>query len=259
VDEGRTTNDCFVVRPSSKVRSYFWTITYLSRWFMSSSEANLRVLIIADDPLTRAGLATLLTDQPGFSVVGRIATGGDLLAEVDIYRPDLLLFDLGWDPALSPASARSGQEQPPTSLDSLAELREAGLPVIALIPAETYAPEAWPVGPGGLLLRQVDSDKLVAALKAVAQGLSVFDATLSTATLPAKSFQAATLPEPLTPRELQVLRLIAEGLPNKAIARRLDISDHTVKFHVNAILTKIGAQSRTEAVVQATRLGLILL
>jgi DNA-binding NarL/FixJ family response regulator len=75
---------------------------------------------------------------------------------------------------------------------------------------------------------------------------------------------ATPLPEPLlveelTPRELEVLRLLAEGLSNKAIAQQLDISDHTVKFHVNAIMSKLGAQSRTAAVVQATRLGLIVL
>jgi DNA-binding NarL/FixJ family response regulator len=63
----------------------------------------------------------------------------------------------------------------------------------------------------------------------------------------------------LTPRELEVINLIAEGLPNKTIAGRLGISEHTVKFHVNAILTKLGAQSRTEAVVRATRMGLIAL
>jgi DNA-binding NarL/FixJ family response regulator len=65
--------------------------------------------------------------------------------------------------------------------------------------------------------------------------------------------------EDLTPRELEVLGLLAEGLPNKAIGLRLGISEHTVKFHVNAVLGKLGAQSRTEAVVRATRLGLILL
>ena len=65
--------------------------------------------------------------------------------------------------------------------------------------------------------------------------------------------------EPLTARELQVLRLLAEGLANKAIAQRLAISEHTVKFHVNAIMGKLGADSRTEAVVRASRLGLILL
>jgi two-component system nitrate/nitrite response regulator NarL len=65
--------------------------------------------------------------------------------------------------------------------------------------------------------------------------------------------------EDLTPRELEVLQLLAEGLPNKAIGLRLSISEHTVKFHVNAILGKLGAQSRTDAVVRATRLGLIIL
>jgi two-component system nitrate/nitrite response regulator NarL len=65
--------------------------------------------------------------------------------------------------------------------------------------------------------------------------------------------------EELTPRELEVLRLMAEGLPNKTVALRLGISEHTVKFHVNAILGKLGVSSRTEAVVHATRLGLILL
>ena len=65
--------------------------------------------------------------------------------------------------------------------------------------------------------------------------------------------------EDLTPRELEVVQLLAEGLPNKAIAKRLGVSDHTIKFHVNAILGKLGAQSRTEAVVRATRLGLIVL
>ncbi len=75
------------------------------------------------------------------------------------------------------------------------------------------------------------------------------------------SASAGRLPlvEPLTPRELDVLRLLAEGLPNKTIAGRLNISKHTVKFHVNAILGKLGVASRTEAVVRATRMGLILL
>ena len=67
------------------------------------------------------------------------------------------------------------------------------------------------------------------------------------------------LAEDLTPREHEVLQLLAEGLPNKAIARKLGISEHTVKFHINAILGKLGAGSRTEAVVLATRLGLVLL
>ncbi len=218
----------------------------------------LRVLLIAGDPLARAGLATLLAGQPGLTVVGRLAAGLDLPAEVDLYRPDALIFDLGWDPGLAPLS-RPGLEQAPTSLNSLADLRELGLPIIALLPDETYAAEAWSAGAQGLLLRQAGSEKLAAALQGAVQGLHIFDPALTQAIFPAKSLEAAALIEPLTPRELEVLQLLAEGLPNKVIARRLDISDHTVKFHVNAILSKLSAQSRTEAVVRATRLGLILL
>jgi DNA-binding NarL/FixJ family response regulator len=91
--------------------------------------------------------------------------------------------------------------------------------------------------------------------------LATLDPDFVTAVLPETSLATDILPEftELTPRESEVLYLLAEGLTNKAIAHRLEISDHTVKFHVNAILGKLNAQSRTEAVVQATRLGLLLL
>ena len=87
----------------------------------------------------------------------------------------------------------------------------------------------------------------------------VVDRDLAPALYPRPDIEPSPLVESLTPREVEVLQLLAEGLPNKGIAQRLGISEHTVKFHVNAIMGKLGAQSRTEAVVQATRLGLILL
>ncbi|MCS7070294.1 MAG: response regulator transcription factor [Anaerolinea sp.] len=100
-----------------------------------------------------------------------------------------------------------------------------------------------------------------AAVEAAIQGLFTLDSiaveALISTTLPAVTGERT--PDALTPREIEVLRLIAEGLPNKQIAIKLSISEHTVKFHVNAILTKLGAQSRTEAVVRATRLGWIAL
>ncbi len=98
-----------------------------------------------------------------------------------------------------------------------------------------------------------------AALKAVVAGLTVMAPELSPQR--AKSEYRAPLPvvEQLTPREMEVLQLLAQGLPNKRIADRLNVSDHTVKFHVNAILGKLGVQSRTEAVILATRLGLVML
>jgi two-component system nitrate/nitrite response regulator NarL len=206
---------------------------------------DLRVLIVADDPLARAGLAALLADQPGCVVVGQVAGEADLPAALDVHRPDVALWDLGWDPT--------------SSLERLADLAEAGPPIVALLPDESHAADARTAGASGLLLRDTGADPLVAALMAAAQGLLVLEPSLAAA-MPAAGDQAPTpLIEELTPRELEVLQLLAEGLPNKAIARRLDISEHTVKFHVNAILGKLGAQSRTEAVVRATRVGLILL
>ena len=213
--------------------------------------ADLRVLIVADNLLARAGLAALLAEQSGINVVGQVA-GGDLLADdIDVYRPDVLVWDFGWEPDV--AQTRFS--------DLIDELGTASLPVLALLPDEGNAAEvaAWMgvATAGGLLLRETGPDQLVAALNAMAQGLLVFDPLL--ATLPNVDSLPEPLPENLTPRELEVLQLLAEGLANKGIAHQLGISDHTVKFHVNAIMTKLNAQSRTDAVVRATRLGLIIL
>jgi DNA-binding NarL/FixJ family response regulator len=181
------------------------------------------VLIVADDPLARAGLAAMLADQPGCTVVGQVAESADLPACLDVYRPEMVVWDLGWDAA----SASPSLEE---TLERLSDLGDAGASVVALIPDETHAVEAQTAGARGLLLRDSGAELLVAALMAAAQGLVVLDPSLSNPALGAR--------DP---------------------ARRLGISDHTVKFHVNAVLGKLGAQSRTEAVVRATRLGLILL
>jgi DNA-binding NarL/FixJ family response regulator len=203
----------------------------------------IRVLIVADDPLARAGLASLLADQSESTVVGQVGPGPELSDEVAVYQPEVVLWDLGWDLA------------PGLYLD----LGVTGLPVLALLPDEDQAAEVWAAGAQGLLLREAEVENLVSALQAVAQGLVVIDPALTSAVLPARDREEEPLVEALTPREEEVLQLLADGLSNKAIALQLGISDHTVKFHVNAILGKLGAQSRTEAVVRATRLGLLVL
>ena len=213
---------------------------------------DLRVLIVADDPLARAGLAALLADQPGCSITGQVAEGVDLLSSLDVYRPEVVLWDLGWD-------ATSASSSLGVALERLAQLEDTGTPIVALIPDDAYAFEAQSAGARGLLPRESSAERLVAALTATARGLVVLDPSLVNPVLENRDPSSPSLVEELTPRELEVLGLLAEGLPNKAIARRLGISDHTVKFHVNAVLSKLGAQSRTEAVVRATRLGLILL
>ena len=227
---------------------------------MAPPMMTLRVLIIADDPLARAGLATLLSGQPDCIVVGQVVGETDSWADLDVYQPNIAIWDLGWDPTLTPpAPHRETQTLIGTNLERLANLGETEFPIVALVPDETYAAEVWTAGVRGLLRRNVSPEKLLAALSAVAEGLITIDPTLIKALLPLRDPASNSLVETLTPRELEVLQLLAEGLPNKAIAYRLQISEHTVKFHVNAIMSKLGAQSRTEAVVQATRLGLILL
>ncbi len=209
------------------------------------SLTDLRVLIIASDPLTRAGLAALLADQAGYNVNGQISEDTDLDMALDVYRPDVVVWDLGWTPA--------------PALERLADLEEDAPPVVALLPDEATAAEAWAAGARGLLPRDVALESLVAALAAVVQGLVVLAPGLAGALQPSGELAPAPLAEELTPRERQVLHLLAEGLSNKAIAYQLDISEHTVKFHVNAIMGKLDAQSRTEAAMRAARLGLILL
>jgi DNA-binding NarL/FixJ family response regulator len=206
----------------------------------------LRVLIVAGDPLARAGLAALLAAQPGLAVAGQAAPGAELPAALEAYRPQALVWDLGWDAA--------------TALDALAALPEDAAPSLALLPDDTHAAAARAAGARGLLLRDASGDTLAAALLGIVQGLVVLDPALAGVVPEGRPPGQPPAPAAdLTPRELEVLRLLAEGLPNKAIAAHLGISEHTVKFHVNSILGKLGAQSRTEAVARATRLGLVLL
>jgi DNA-binding NarL/FixJ family response regulator len=207
---------------------------------------DLRVLVVAGDPLARAGLAALLAEQPGCTVAGQASSDADLPAQAAVYRPDVVLWDLGWDPAPDLEA----------SLAQIDDLGEEGLPVIALLTDDGQAPEVWAAGVRGLLFRDAGVEPLLAALQAASQGLAVYDPSLAPGPSPARD-PSLDLVEELTPRETEVLQLLADGLTNKAIAQRLGISDHTVKFHVNAVLGKLGAQSRTEAVVRATRLGLL--
>ena len=198
-----------------------------------------------DDPLARAGLTALLDHQPECIVVGNTSSQTHLPSELDIYQPDILLWDLGWNPS--------------SMLEQLTELQDIALPSVILLPDESYATQAWLAGAKNLLLRDADVNKIIATLQAAAHGLITFDRELSGSILPNTQNLPPAPVESLTPRELEVLQHLAEGLPNKTIAHRLNISEHTVKFHVNAIMSKLGAQSRTEAVVRATQLGLIIL
>ncbi|MCK9520543.1 MAG: response regulator transcription factor [Dehalococcoidia bacterium] len=199
----------------------------------------LRTLVLAPYPALRAGLRTLLGEVPGIEIVGEVADP----AALDGVDVDLLVADLGDEP------------------DDLFDALASTLPAVLLAD--------WPVAldvaqvalaPRALLPRSASDAELRAAVAAVALGLSVVSPE-ALATLPGRD---SPLPHeagesPLTEREREVLELLALGLPNKQIARRLGISEHTAKFHVGAILSKLGAASRTEAVALAARRGLLAL
>ena len=185
-----------------------------------------RVLLVSSDPLVRAGLAGLLAAS---STGVTVEAGAPVDAVV-------------WDTASAP---------PPP-------LGPGAPPVLALVRGEQDGRAALSRGAAGAVLRTADAETLRAALLAVARGLVVIEHGFG-ALLPAPEPRPAANAEAFTPREREVLALLARGLSNRNIADALEISAHTAKFHVNSILQKLGVERRTEAVVRAARMGLVTL
>ena len=208
---------------------------------MPTSAQPVRVVVVGSDPLARAGLAALLSQDEDCEVVGQ-TDPDEIGAGPRTFNADAAVWDVGWRPS--------------EVLEQLADAAEEGPPIVALVADEAGATGARVAGALGVLDRISDADALMAAVRAVGLGLSVGRPGLES-NAAGSGAASADGGGDLTPREVEVLRIVAEGLPNKAVAARLGISDHTVKFHINAIFTKLGAQSRTEAVTRATRRGLL--
>jgi DNA-binding NarL/FixJ family response regulator len=207
-----------------------------------------RVLIVGDDRLASVGLATLLSEQDSVEVVGQVTGDVAYSAATGSLDPQVLLWEMGVDPL--------------GSLETIADASDADVPIVALVSEDASPQQMWNAGIRGLLPRDSAPEAIAAALVAAGAGLTIAVGTTPRGGGPFDAADEANHTNParsLTAREREVLGLMAEGLPNKSIAARLEISEHTVKFHVNAILGKLGAQSRTEAVVLATRSGLLQL
>lgn len=184
----------------------------------------LRIVVAGRDPLARVGLATILRDFE-----------------------DILVVDCDGDLALVDAGATVGKCE---------------IPSLLLVTDLSQANEALAAGARGVISRNSTPRQIHAALRAIAEGLRVIDgeARPSPGLLPpSPEGRGESLLEPLTARELEVLHLLSAGRTNKEIASRLGITEHTIKFHVNAILGKLDAETRTEAVVHAARLGIVTL
>jgi DNA-binding NarL/FixJ family response regulator len=200
-----------------------------------------RLLLVGEDALARSGLR-VVAEAAGLVVVADLtatARPGDMGEDA----ADVVVWDVG----------PSGEP-----LDPMRAVADR-LPVVAVLWSEEQAREALAAGARAVLLRDRIDERLAASVEAVAAGLVAVDEALAEAVLRPSPAAPTVLAEPLTPRETEVLQLVAEGLTNRRIGERLGISEHTAKFHVNAILGKLGAQSRGEAIAQAARLGLLLL
>ena len=207
----------------------------------------IRIVLADDHPIVREGLASVLETQLDFEVVGQANDGAEAVDVVMALRPDVVLLDL---------------EMP--HLDGVQALRaiRAGDPaakalVFTAFDTDERIISAVQAGARGYLLKGAPSDELFSAIRIVAQGGSTLQPVVA-----AKLMERMTgaLPVPagtLTEREQEVLALLAQGLQNKEIAGLLVISERTVKFHVSAILSKLGAGNRTEAVHMARQRGLV--
>ncbi len=197
----------------------------------------IKVALLTDDPLLRTGVSSLLAQLGSIDVVDRD-------------RAEVALWDAGVDGS--------------KALVRLAELRTLDVPVVAVVGDPSHVAPALAAGARGVVLRDQVGPGIHAALAAVRSGLTVMDTSLASTLVPAQ-LPKTTEGTPgkgrgeLTEREKQVVQLLSEGLSNKLIADRLGISDHTAKFHVNGVMMKLGASTRTEAVVEAMRRGLVRL
>ena len=198
-----------------------------------------RLLIAAPSAVVRAGLETLVAGDPAVELAGSFAD----LSSVEALRPDVVLAAL--------------------PVEELAPPADGVAPAIVLLSADAqpaWSSEVLRLGVRAMLPRDAAPAEVLAAVEAASTGLAVVDPhdleALLSASNPTTASAESTV---LTPRELEVLRLMAEGAANKNIAWKLGISEHTVKFHVASILAKLNASTRTEAVAIGIRKGMILI
>ncbi len=211
--------------------------------------APIRIVIADDHPLLRDGLIAVLSTQPDFDVIGEAGDGAEAIQKVMALRPDVVLLDLAM-PAMD-------------GVEVLAHLRVScpAIPVIVFTAFDTDERilGAIQAGARGYLLKGAPRDQVFDAVRVVHRGESLLQPVVASKLLRqmSRAREATDTSGALTPRELDVLRLLAQGLQNKEIADNLCLTERTIKFHVTSILTKLQAGNRTQAVTMAVQRGLI--
>jgi DNA-binding NarL/FixJ family response regulator len=222
---------------------------------MNPPTSTIRLVVADDHDVVRTGFAGLLATQPDFTVVGSAADGAEAIRISRAQAPDVVLMDIRM-PGMDGIEATRQLTRPGA----------AGPRVLILttFDLDEYVYDAIRAGASGFLLKDVTAERLFDAVRVIAAG----DALLAPAVtrrliseFASMHRQPDALPTAalaaLTPRETQVLRLVAEGLSNPEIAGRLTVTEETVKTHVSRILTKLGLRDRTQAVVTAYETGLV--
>jgi DNA-binding NarL/FixJ family response regulator len=198
------------------------------------------IAIMASGPARRAWLERMLRRETSFHIAATAGTFPLLRSMLSESVADVVVVDLILD-------------QPETNAEWLIELFDlASLIVLGSDVDQSIFNSILHAESGGLLRSDASAEQIVRAIHAVYAGLLVLDGSV----VP-RSETEHDLREQLTPREIDVLRLLAEGLANREIANRLDISEHTIKFHIRSVMGKLGASTRTEAVTRGFRTGLI--
>ena len=216
------------------------------------SEARVRVLLVDDDDLMRAGLKAVLSTDAGVEVVGEAGNGRAAVASVRALRPDLVLMDVRM-PDLDGISA---------TREVLAASPEVKVVIVTTFEQDDYIFGALNAGASGFLLKRTSPEDLLAAIHAVAAGDSLLSPSVTRIVIdrmarqPTPDLGSSDRLEDLTPREREVLELIARGLSNREIAAELVIEETTVKTHVKRILMKLHLRDRIQAVIFAYESGL---
>lgn len=215
--------------------------------------SNIRVLLVDDQALFREALHTLLSVQPELDVVGEAGDGAEALRLAKELQPDVVLMDLQMPIMDGVAATRRLQAEQPT----------CRVIVLTTFDDDEYVFEGLRAGAIGYLLKDAPAKKLVEAIQAAARGESFLQPSIAAKVVAEFTRQSAPRPtaqplvEPLTSRELDILRLLAQGQNNKEIADELVITEGTVKNHVTNILGKLGVRDRTQAALKAKELRLI--
>ncbi|MBD2167967.1 response regulator transcription factor [Calothrix membranacea FACHB-236] len=209
----------------------------------------IRVMVVATSPVVRAGLAAVVTSNSQLTVVGSASDLDVLTREVGQLEPDVVLLDLGANlqPAIWEKLLLIQQQQYPVGFLVIVEELES-IDLEAAIHASVR----------GLLPSTSTESEIIAATIAIADNLVVLHPDFLEL-LPLREKVVTPSIQTLTPREIEVLGMLGSGLGNRAIAKQLHISEHTVKFHISSIFQKLGVSTRTEAVSVGIRLGLIML